>query len=39
MQHNGLRAFDGARLRRQTIAQRVIPDAKVDTIEVALAQD
>ena len=39
MQHNGLRAFDGARLRRQTIAQRVIPDAKVDAIEVALARD
>jgi Bax protein len=39
MQHNGLRAFDSARLRRQTIAQRVIPDAEVDAIEVALAQD
>jgi Bax protein len=39
MQHNGLRAFDGTRLRRQTIAQRVIPDADVDAIQVALAQD
>jgi Bax protein len=39
MQHNGLRGFDGAQLRRQTIAQRVIPDAQVDAIQVALAQD
>jgi Bax protein len=37
MQHNALSAFDEARLRRQTIAQRVIPDAQVDSIQVALA--
>ena len=37
MQHNGLRAFDDPRLRRQTIAQRVIPDARVDAVQVALA--
>ncbi|MBK1697057.1 glucosaminidase domain-containing protein [Rhodovibrio salinarum] len=36
MQHNGLRAFDGARLRRQAIAQRVIPDSEVDSVQVAL---
>ena len=39
MQHNGLRAFDDSRLRRQTIAQRVIPDAKVDAVQVALAEN
>ena len=39
MQHNGLRAFDDSRLRRQTIAQRVIPDPDVDAIQVALAND
>jgi uncharacterized FlgJ-related protein len=39
MRHNGLGAFDAARLRRQTIAQRVIPDAGVDSIRVALARE
>jgi Bax protein len=39
MQHNGLRAFDDARLRRQTIAQRVIPDANVEAIQVALGDN
>ncbi|MBK1667467.1 hypothetical protein CKO28_05410 [Rhodovibrio sodomensis] len=38
MQHNGLRAFDDASLRRQTIAQRVIPDADVEAVNVALAR-
>ena len=39
MQHNGLRGFDDSRLRRQTIAQRVIPDADIDAIQVALARE
>jgi Bax protein len=39
MRHNGLGAFDAARLHRQTIAQRVIPDAGVDSIRVALARE
>ncbi len=37
MAHNGLRAFDDAGLRRQVIAQRVVPDSEVDDIQVALA--
>jgi len=39
MAHNGLRAFDDAELRRQTIAQRVIPDNRVADIQVALAPE
>jgi Bax protein len=39
MGHNGLRAFDDAGLRQQTIAQRVIPDGGVSQIQVALAQE